>query len=210
MLFDIGTVSIDMIEEGDRVCAHIAAGKTFEPESLALWGAICAKKGNILDIGAYTGLYAISAAKLGCKVIAFEPMPFNAARLRDNARRNRAKIDLREMVASDKTGTVTITYNPLVPFTSGASLIRKNGDKLSIGSMRLDDLGLDQLTGIKIDVERGEPLVLAGAQETIARCQPAILVEVLDEPRKALVKAALPGYRIAAKMDDRNWLMLPR
>lgn len=211
MRFEIGTVAVEMIEDGDRQCVHVREGRGFEPDSLELWAGLCAKGGTVIDVGAYTGLYAISAALLGCTVIAFEPLPFNAERLRQNAKANGVNIDLRQMVASNKSGEAFITYNPRVPFTSGASLVNKAAQrtKLKIRAMAIDDLALEEVTAIKIDVERGEPLVLAGAMATIARCKPALMVEVLDDKLKAAVRSALPDYRIEAEIDVRNWLMLP-
>lgn len=218
MRFDIGGVAVDMREDGDRVCAHMKSGSGFETESLKAWGEMCAGGGAVLDIGAYTGLYAISAALLGCKVMAFEPMPFNAERLTDNARANgvlaagaaaRGKVDIRQAAVSDRVGETMITYNPKVAFTSGASLVRPTGAKLPVKTVSIDSLKLRSLAAIKIDVERGEPLVIAGARETLTRCRPALLVEVLDEARKDALISLLPDYRIAKVLDVRNWLMLP-
>jgi FkbM family methyltransferase len=48
----------------------------------------------------------------------------------------------------------------------------------TIKTMRLDDLGLDELALLKVDVEGSEPLVLDGAKDTIARCKPMVLVEI--------------------------------
>lgn len=214
MKFQVGSVSVDMIEEDDRVCAHINAGKTFEPRSLEIWASLCASRGNtVIDVGAYTGLFSISAALHSCRVVAFEPMPKNADRLRENvkANGNAAKfIDLIEGAASDKVGSVQIGYSPNVKgLTSGASLLRKSGSKLTIPALTIDILDLRNVTAIKIDVERNEPAVLRGARKTIHRCKPAILVEVLDDVCKAGVRAALPDYRVEEEIDVRNWFMLP-
>ena len=78
MRFNVGAAAVELREDGDRICAHIAAGKTFETDSLRVWAELCGQGGTVLDIGGYTGLFSISAALLGCMVIAFEPMPVNA------------------------------------------------------------------------------------------------------------------------------------
>jgi len=214
MIFQVGSVSVDMIEADDRVCAHINSGKTFEPRTLEIWADLCAtRRGTVLDIGAYTGLFAISAALHSCRVIAFEPMPRNAERLRENAERNgrsRLFIQLIEAAVSDKPGTAQIGYSANVKgLTSGASLLRKTGATHTVPVVTIDMLDLSHVSAIKIDVERGEPQVLRGARQTIERCKPAILVEVLDDERKAGVRQALPGYEVAEEIDTRNWLMLP-
>lgn len=210
MRIRIGAASVEMIEADDRVCARIASGKTFEPRTLEIWADLCATRGGtVLDIGAYTGLFSISAAMLGCEVIAFEPMPQNAARCRENVRLNRMSVRLYEMALSDRIGSASIGYNPRVKLTSGASLLRRTLAQLDVPVGTVDAFDLPGVSAIKIDVERGEPEVLRGASETIERCKPAVLVEVLDAERKAAVRSALPGYRVAEEIDQRNWLMLP-
>lgn len=206
------TVSgVKLIIEGDRICASVLGGKPFEPESLTVWGDICASGGRILDIGAYTGLYAIAAARLGCRTTAFEPLPKNRARFRENAALNNVSAKVNAEVVSDQVGETEITINPNVAgLTSGASLIRRNGIRMKVNSVTVDSLGLKKLTAMKIDVERAEPLVLRGAQETLQRCRPALLVEVLGDDEKAAVRAAVPFYRVKRELDNRNWLMVPR
>lgn len=209
----VGKVVANILEEGDRVCAHIKSGKGFEPLTLNLWAGLCERGGTFLDIGAYTGLFTVAAMKYGCDVYAFEPMFFNYERLVLNVERNAdlysGKVRTMECAVSDRCAESFITFNPKVPFTAGASLIRKKGHQQRVQLITIDSLGLEQVTAMKIDVERGEPLVLAGARATIERCRPVILIEVLDDERKALVRKALPTYRVAQAIDERNWLMTP-
>ena len=205
----IGSAMVKLIADGDRIVDHVRRGSGFEPHSRQLWGIWCGDGGTVLDVGAYTGLFAIGAAMLGCRVTAFEPMPFNAERLNDNANLNDADMRIVEAAVSDHDGDTAITFNPKVPFTSGASLIRKKGHKLSVAVMTIDSLNLPQVTAIKIDVERGEPLVLAGARETLARCRPKLLVESLGGDERAKVMASLTGYRLADVIDTRNLVLLP-
>lgn len=219
MRFDIGGAVVELREDGDRVCAHMFTGG-FETESLIAWGEVCGAGGTVLDIGAYTGIYAISAARLGCKVIAFEPLPANAHRLRENAEANgvlaaegralaKGRVEVRQKAVSDRDGAATLGYNSRVILTSGASLVGHAKAKVPVQTVTIDSLNLRQLSAIKIDVERGEPQVIAGARDTLTRCRPALLVEVLDEVRKDALIALLPDYRIAKVLDARNWLMLP-
>lgn len=212
MDFRVGGVVVKLIEEGDRICSHISAGQTFEPDSLVAWADICRWKGKgqtVIDVGGYTGLFSIAAALMGCRVICIEPMPLNAARIKENCKLNGVTIELHQAVASDQIGIADITYNPKVQgMTSGASLIRKKGYKMPVNSLTIDSLLLDPI-GIKIDVERGEPLVLMGARKTIKKSKPSILVEVLDAEREELVKKSIEGYKISSVIDVRNWLMVP-
>lgn len=206
----VGPVTVSLLAKEDRIVGHIRDGKGFEPASLTAWAEMCANGGTVLDIGAYSGLFAIAAAKMGCKVFAFEPMPFNAKRLRENAKRNGVEIDLAECVVSNSTGPTNITFNPnVVGLTAGASLVRKKGMKKPVHAVTIDSLMLDDVRAIKMDVERAEPLVLVGARNTLARCKPRMLVEALGETERAAVKTAVPSYRIEGVLDVRNLLMVP-
>jgi FkbM family methyltransferase len=214
-----GPVEVQLIARGDRICEKLSRGEEFEPASLEMWAKICAVGGRVLDVGAYTGLYSIAAALIGCKATAFEPMVYNLMRFRANAKLNdvaeRAKVNLEAI--SDKVGFSELSINPTVRgLTTGASLLHYSGGdgpqeiRLSVPTRTVDSLALKELTAMKIDVERAEPMVLRGAQETIERLRPAILIEVLDDEQRRSVQALLPGYKIAAEMDRRNWLMEPK
>jgi FkbM family methyltransferase len=212
-----GSIGVQLIEKDDTICSWLAAGNAFETDSLARWAEICAAGGMVLDIGAYTGLFSVVAAKQGCDVIAFEPMPMHFKRCRENFALNDVHVDVRNACVSDTVGEAVIKYNPNVRgLTSGASLLYPSGGRKGeelphkVKSATIDSLGLKQCTAIKIDVERAEPLVLAGATETLARCRPALLVEVLGEDEKRAVRAAVPGYRVVAEFDERNWIMEAR
>lgn len=219
MDFYVGETSVQLIEEGDRICGHVRAGNLFEPETLASWAHMIrmAGPGTVIDVGGYTGLFSIAAAKMGCRVICFEPMPRNAARILENCRINSVSIELYQEVASSQIGYTELTYNPRVEgLTSGASLIRKKGPKMMVRARTIDSLNVEPIA-IKIDVERGESLVLQGAQRTITQHRPAMLVEVLDEEREKLVRDVFDtyrvsdqvNYRVAQVTDVRNWVMLP-
>lgn len=209
-LIPVGPVTVRLISEGDRIVGSLKERGPFEPQSLAKWAELCAGGGIVLDIGAYTGLYAIAARLLGCHAIAFEPMPVNRARFRDNADLNHVSDKVNSEAVSDQCGESSIGYNP-IPFTAGASLLRKTGQFQPVRTLTIDSLNLPKVAAIKIDVERAEPLVLAGARETLARCRPAMLVEVLGQAEKDAVMAAVKGlgYIVVGLLDARNWLMLP-
>lgn len=215
---EAGPVKATLLAAGDTIVAQLRAGKGFEPQSLARWAELCAEGGTVLDIGAYSGLFSIIAAKLGCQVIAFEPMSLHAKRCRDNFDLNGVKADLRHCCVSDRIGKAEVQYNPNVPgMTSGASLIRpsgmRKGDRINIArswSVTIDSLDLTECTAMKIDVERGEPAVLRGARETLERCRPMLLVEVLGPDENYAVKKVLNGsYREAERLDVRNVVFEP-
>jgi FkbM family methyltransferase len=223
MKFQVGSVTVDLIDEGDRICLGVVAkAKPFEPRTLEVFGELCAKAGDgfVIDVGAYTGLFSIAAAKMGCKVIGVEPLPQNFARLVENAERNdalRPGVNFINAACADFDGDGSIAFNPRVSFTSGASLKNQKLVKTKrYGAIQTRVLTLDgwdwndvPVAVIKIDVERAEPDVLRGARGLLARCKPALIVEVLGDDEKAAVLAAATGYRVAEQMDGRNLLLLP-
>jgi FkbM family methyltransferase len=208
-LIPVGPVTVRLISDGDRIVGSLKERGPFEPDSLAKWAELCAGGGTVVDVGAYTGLYTISARLLGCRTIAFEPMIANRARLQENARLNNVSDKVNSEAVSDDIGVASLAYNP-IPFTSGASLLRRKGVHIEVPVLTIDSLNLPKVDAIKIDVERAEPRVLAGARETLARCKPVLLVEVLGKEEGLGVLAAVEGYRHVATLDVRNWLMLPK
>lgn len=213
-----GPVTANLIEQDDWICLSNRSGMPYEVESLAKWAEICAVGGTAIDVGAYTGLFSIIAAKQGCRVIAFEPMQTHVARCRDNFRLNNVEVELHNACVSDAVGDAVIKFTPNAPYlTYGASLIhstesgaRNESKPINVHSMTIDSLGLNQCTAIKIDVERAEPIVLAGARNTLKRLKPVLIVEVIGEEQKAAVRTAAPDYNVAGELDGWNWLMVPK
>ena len=205
----VGPVTVSLIDACDRIVWHVVRGHAFEPDSLALWAEWCAAAGEIIDIGAYSGLFSIAAAKLGCYVTAFEPVDVIAQRLAENAAINKAKVEIIAAAASDKTGEAPLYYNATV-LTAGSSLEPRWPSTSMVATRRIDDLRFGAVAAIKIDVEGHEVSVLKGAAALIARDRPRLLVETLTKSARSAVAALLPGYRETAFLDGRNMILEPR
>lgn len=203
-----GPVTVDLLD-GDRICHHHKIGNGFEPDSLTVWGEMCRDGGAVYDVGAYTGVYSIAAAKLGCHVEAFEPLDEVAERMAFNAGINNLSIRIHRCAVSDMNGTAEIHFNPRLPLTSGASLVDRKNPGRPVDVIRLDDLPPVRLTAMKIDVERAEDRVIRGARRLIEASKPRLLIEALDIPARNRIKRLLPGYRETAFLDNRNMLMVP-
>lgn len=210
-----GSVSVELIDKDDRIVQSIKDKRgDFEPASRARWAQMCAGGGVVLDIGCYSGLFAIAAAKLGCEVLAFEPLPFNCDRIRANIQSNQpmsGHIQLfSEVAVTDQDGDGQIIYNDKVKHTSGASLLRKAGKTQPVRLMTIDAMKLEGVTAVKIDVERMEPAVLRGMRETLEKDKPSMLVEALGvDEIKAVLKELPDFYHRAGMLDDRNLLLRP-
>jgi FkbM family methyltransferase len=177
-----------------------------EPEVQAELQHLLSPNVVIYDIGAHIGFYALPAARQGAHVIAFEPDPESAARLRVHAKRNEVESSLRIIEAA-----VWSDADPKVVFRRG--LPRSQGgvcsgehrpvlasaEKIAVPAWSLDAFvgsGEPAPHIVKIDVEGGESEVLRGASDVLRIHKPALLVEVHTAPEHASVSDILQsvGY----------------
>lgn len=148
-----------------------------------------------LDIGANNGVYTQALLRLTDKVIAFEPNP----RYVDELRRFFGdRIRLVAAALSDCSGSVDL----VLPRPSGpedlSALATIEGanplaseipcERLRVAAMHLDELGLGDVGFIKIDVEGHEEAVIAGAEQTLLRCQPNLLIEAEERHRPGAIE----------------------
>jgi len=158
----------------------------FEPELLDFIRKQHNKQKVIVDVGANIGNHAIYFANFLKyeELICFEPIPDNFELLKQNL--SYPNIKLFQLALSDKETTIKMTPNSR---NMGASKVEVDGT-VDIEAITLDSLNLKDVTLLKIDVERHEPFVLAGAKKTIDRCHPLILIE----DRYLRYEKLLPGY----------------
>ena len=139
--------------------------------------------GCFIDVGANIGLMSVFTAYKfpKAKIVAFEAQPDTFALLQENiAINNSVSIDARHCALGNENGTVSIYDNWQVN-RGGASIVVKdtNSNAHVVEMQTLDDAIGDTFTEmIKIDVEGFELEVLKGAQQTIRKNLPVIIVEV--------------------------------
>jgi FkbM family methyltransferase len=167
------------------------------------------RRARILDIGANVGIYTVflaSEAGDGSRVIAFEPNPTIADRLRENVRLNGlgGRVVIEETALGETEGEACLSV-PLTNF-GGASLHPKwlRGGSRTVRQRPLADwLGSRdgvELVVVKIDVEGYEDRVLVPALEAleVGEWPDALLLEVSShamwqrDPMEHLRQA---GYR---------------
>lgn len=192
---------VRLITKNDMVVHAARERGGFEPDSLALWRGLSGPGRVMVDVGAYTGVYAIAAAMLGSTVIAFEPSPPAAKRCAENAALNGITIDLRRAAAWSESTSLALSGRSGMPLSSARTVAF--GDRTAIQRVKavaLDDEIDGEVTAIKIDAERAEPNVIAGALGIIGRSRPVLLIEVLDDDiRDAVSKLLEPlGYECRA------------
>lgn len=190
---------VELIERDDMVCLSQRNHGYFETESISVWRECC--QGEVIDIGAYTGIYSIMAAQLGAEAYALEPNPAVYARLCDNVAVNSVSVNTMQ-AAAGATDTTCTMHTKGRPRLTSAGYVTQGG---SIPMIRIDSMALDNVTAIKIDAEGYELEVLRGGANTIAKCMPLIIAEVLTEQASAdLDDYLLPMGYTAREADERN------
>jgi FkbM family methyltransferase len=163
----------------------------FEPE-MALLPHLVPRDRVAVDVGANMGEYTAAFAEFAKGVVAFEPNP---AMAKDLERLLSGRVKVIAAAVSDHPGTAELR----IPTTgSGLATIEAQNDlegasyhTVSTPMVRLDDCDLGDVGFIKIDVEGHELAVLKGAEETLRRCKPVILVEIEDRHRRDAVASAV-------------------
>lgn len=142
------------------------------------------RPGDVLvDAGANIGIFSITAARCGARVVAFEPASTPRTALSSNALRHgvESAIEVSPVALSDREGTAEFINheNDLVAgfgepdalFSPGAETGRE-----TVAVQPLDTAFHDDLHLLKIDVEGWECAVLDGGAATLARNPSAVLI----------------------------------
>lgn len=156
----------------------------FEAEILDYLATHHNKQRVVIDVGANIGNHSVYFARFldyGF-IVSMEPMPENYALLRRNMEPYNY-IALIQCAASDHTGDAKMFLNSV---NYGASFIDTEGP-VEVKTLTIDRMMLSDVTLIKIDVEGHEPQVIEGANETIARNQPIILIEDWEQSYSELL-----------------------
>lgn len=152
----------------------------------------------VYDIGAWEGVLALFFARaVGSTgaVVAFEPNSSSAARLRTNLALNGiSHVFLFEVALGEADGHAWLHVPRGVAARS--QLIEQQTD-LPVLVKRLDALvaeaALPLPNFIKVDVEGAELAVLRGAQATLTRCSPDMLIEVHPQTDRIALWMLLDG-----------------
>lgn len=162
--------------EADRLMSeHVKPDGSYQGDHLAAALRHVTDWSVAIDGGAHVGLWSRTMAAHFGRVLAFEPAPdtfeclaFNVAAL--------DHVKVYQAALSDAPGRVSLTWSPDAEAraNTGARFVQAGGD---IDAVTIDGLALASLGFLKLDVEGSEPMALAGAAETIARCKPVILFE---------------------------------
>lgn len=165
-----------------------------DPNEFAYLGEALMPGMTVIDAGANEGIYSIySRARVGCegRVIAIEP----SARERLRIERNKAlngmdDITVLPVALAERPGNLMLHvaedghagHNTLSHFAAGW-VKAKSEQVISATTLDaiVDEQELAQVDLIKIDIEGAELRALRGAERTMRRDHPALLMEVMEE-----------------------------
>lgn len=184
---------------------------TYEPELQAAIKQLIQHGNVVFDVGANIGYISLLLARaVGTtgKVFAFEALPDNLKRLRENTALNPegSRVSVVPNAVVDKSGMIKFLVGPS-PGTgktlgsAGREMVYK--DSISVEGISLDDFvynkGKPYPQVVKMDIEGGEILALRGMQRVLNEAHPTMLLELHGED---CVKAAWEtlieaGYRIS-------------
>ena len=128
-------------------------------------------KGVAIQAGGAMGMWSKRMAQVFDTVYTFEPNPQSFHCLNVNCpEENIVKM---QAALGENPGLVTMAYHE-APNNYGAYMCQRGG---IIPTLRIDDLGIERCDLIMLDIEGYELFALRGAEETINKFKPLIVVE---------------------------------
>lgn len=125
-----------------------------------------------IDIGANVGLWTRDLVQHFRQVVAFEPVSMFRQCLEKNV--NADNLTVHASALGDTEGKITMI---VTPGNTGHTHVDPNSKDGDIPIIRLDSLTFDSVDYIKVDCEGFEFRVLKGAQHTIIKHRPIVVVE---------------------------------
>jgi FkbM family methyltransferase len=235
VLFDLGIVrpvQMDVrgfkmeLDPRDLVTQSILLSGIWEPESTLIVEAL--PEGAVfIDVGAHVGYYTLNASKRvgnSGRVVAVEPNPPTADRLRRNIRLNdESNVSVQQVACTD--AETTLHFFQAGSENTGSSSISKDNahsrQEIDVRGEPLDsivkELALTRIDLVKIDVEGAELQVLRGMTRSLAMYRPRIIIELVEENLKNVGASVTEvreffrqyGYVQKRQVDGDNYLWAP-
>jgi FkbM family methyltransferase len=171
----LGKPSIARVGDRSRLWAHLHVASSSKamyasiPDyaEMQIWRRHLKDGDLFVDIGANVGIYTLLAAERGCEVIAIEPDARSIERLNQNIALNGYDVRVVRAAVGAEPGTLTVTTD----LDMGNHVVLAGTDAgrtVQVPAVTLDDVLGDRVAaGVKVDVEGGESLVLAGAERAL-------------------------------------------
>ena len=222
------------ILQGLRLLLDLQAEKdywlgTYEPELQAALRNFVRPGWVAYDVGANIGYISLALARLvgvEGRVYAFEALPANLERLRQNLLLNRLQstVEVVPAAVADRLAPVQFLVGPSGGMGKAAGSAGRQSfdysEQISVTGVSLDDfvytLGNPPPQAVKLDIEGGEVLALPGMRRLLAGAPPLIFLE-LHGPEAARVAWELliaagyqlcrmaPGYPVGIAQEQLDW-----
>lgn len=165
---------------------------------------------SVLDIGANVGNHTVfwSLISGASHIRAFEPIPELFAVLSRNVAINAlTEVDCLNVALGETAAYGRSLSSPTNRMQSQILTGKTRGDGIRIVS--LDSLNYQDIDFAKIDVEGHTLPLLKGAGQTLARCKPALFIELYDHerPQCTAILSAL-GYGEGRDFGDSNYFFV--
>jgi FkbM family methyltransferase len=189
-------LSLPLWDENARII-YFSGALGFNESAVTRFLMSTVHKGDVFyDVGANVGYYTSLGEALGASVHAFEPSVSTVQYVKANGPHS----VINEVAVSDQNGTTSF-YDIALSNKSGMSsmfqesipeLNQRTQVKRTVSTITLDSYiqSHEAPTVMKIDVEDAEGLVLAGANNLLAKHLPIIVMEVDNRPESAAKSAA--------------------
>lgn len=223
----IGDAKFKYIGSKDDDLSYVARFNfmPYEIVTRILWTELCRSATFVVDIGASTGAYSLTALASNTKirVLAVEPNPRMLVLLLSNVDVNDwlDRCCVLGVASSDASAMVELGLNDAA---GGAGLVSLEKPLIGHGHALVATLNIGPLIEsvqvIKIDVEGYEPTVLSGIVDVLKRDHPVIISEALSDSDLKRQRAVLDplGYGEPLSVsreydytgDSRNFVWSPR
>ena len=178
------TYELDLTEAIDRSIYYRGC---FEPMTTAIISKYVKPGMTVFDIGANIGCHTLPCTKLvgrNGKVIAFEPMPWAASRLKRNIDLNNFNnIILEKFALSEVSAKRSVYFRSswtLDGTLDGISALDSEGSR-DVDFVTLDEYvernNISKIDFIKLDVDGYEYKVIRGGVNSIAKFKPVMIIE---------------------------------
>ena len=181
--------------------------KNNDEKELQLLKEIIIPGTDTIDVGVYRGVYSYEMAKYSEKVHAFEPNPIIFKDIKTNLSKIIKNISFYNYALSDHENTSILKVpirnknfdrdNYEEYFQMGKATIHKENkmediETFEVKSKKLDSFSFsNKISFIKIDVEGHELAVIKGAENTIRKNKPILLVEIEERHSQKKVSETL-------------------
>lgn len=133
-------------------------------------------RNTAIDVGAHVGLWSMHLAKHFAAVVAFEPVEAHRACFLKNleGHPNLEKVILHPFIAGDRETNVALRFNST---SSGDTWVDPEAGPGPYMQVLIDSFNVENVSLIKLDCEGYELFALKGAEETIKKWKPTVIVE---------------------------------